>query len=260
MKEITKHRRATASPTVARCAVGLLAAASILFVYACKSTLLDERFHSNDLNRWTVIDDPETVEGPSVWRVEADGWLHQRSNIWGRRGDFIGRWYGTMLVAGDAGWRDYSFSVRAKANDIDGFGVVFPQLFGRNTALAETRATLEAIGRLGVDVVIPGHGRSFGDAGAALERALYRLEGYEEDITRLARHCAKVMLSFAMLEKRCMPLAELPAYVARVPILAELNSRYLRMAPAAMVEWLLNDLERAGALRRENDMLVATGS
>ena len=125
MKEITKHQRATASPTVARCAVGLLAAAAILFVCACKSTLLDERFHSNDLNRWTVIDDPETVEGPSVWRVEADGWLHQRSNIWGRRGDFIGRWYGTMLVAGDAGWRDYSFSVRAKANDNDGFGVVF---------------------------------------------------------------------------------------------------------------------------------------
>ena len=152
-----------------------------------------------------------------------------------------------VLISGDALWEN-------------GFGVVFPQLFGRDTALAETRATLEAIARLDVDVVIPGHGRPFGDAGAALERAFYRLEGYEEDITRLARHCAKVMLSFAMLEKRCMPLAELPAYVARVPILAELNSRYLRMAPAAMVEWLLNDLERAGALRRENDMLVATGS
>jgi len=111
-----------------------------------------------------------------------------------------------------------------------------------------------------VDVVIPGHGRPFGDAGAALERAFYRLEGYEEDITRLARHCAKVMLSFALLEKRTMALAELPAYVARVPILAELNSRYLLMTPAAMAEWLLNDLERAGALRRENDMLVAAGS
>jgi len=57
-----------------------------------------------------------------------------------------------------------------------GFGVVFPQLFGRDTALAETRATLEAVARLSVDVVIPGHGRPFGDAGAALERAFYRLE------------------------------------------------------------------------------------
>src|SRR5205809_4601840 len=152
-----------------------------------------------------------------------------------------------VLISGDALWEN-------------GFGVVFPQLFGRDTALAETRATLDAIGRLGVDGVIPGHGRPFGDAGAALERAFYRLEGYEEDITRLARHCAKVMLSFALLEKRSMPLAELPAYVARVPILAELNSRYLRMTPAAMVEWLLNELERAGAVRRNDGRLYATGN
>jgi glyoxylase-like metal-dependent hydrolase (beta-lactamase superfamily II) len=152
-----------------------------------------------------------------------------------------------VLISGDALWEN-------------GFGVVFPQLFGRDTALAETRATLEAIGRLRVDVVIPGHGRPFGDAGAALERAFYRLEGYEEDITRLARHCAKVMLSFVLLEKRSMPLAELPAYVARVPILAELNSRYLRMTPAAMAGWLLSELERAGAAHRNDGMLVATGN
>jgi len=152
-----------------------------------------------------------------------------------------------ILISGDALWEN-------------GFGVVFPQLFGRDTALAETRATLEAIGRLQVEVVIPGHGKPFGAVSGALERAFYRLEGYEEDITRLARHCAKVMLSFALLEKRSMPLAELPAYVARVPILAELNSRYLRMTPPAMAEWLVNELERAGALRRENHMLYATGS
>jgi len=151
-----------------------------------------------------------------------------------------------VLISGDALWEN-------------GFGVVFPQLFGRETALAETRATLEAVGRLDVDVVIPGHGPPFGDAGAALERAFHRLEGYEKDITRLARHCAKVMLSFSLLEKRSMPLAELPVYVARVPILAELNSRYLHMTPAAMAEWLVNELERAGAAHRKDGLLVARG-
>jgi len=125
VKKITNQRKATARLPAARSVFSMLAAAAILVSSACKSTLLDERFHSNDLSRWTVIDDPETVEGPSAWRVEADGWLHQRSNIWGRRGDFIGRWYGTMLVAGQAAWRDYRFSVRARANDNDGFGVVF---------------------------------------------------------------------------------------------------------------------------------------
>lgn len=151
-----------------------------------------------------------------------------------------------VLISGDALWEN-------------GFGVVFPQLFGRDTALAETRATLDAIAQLEVNIVIPGHGRPFGEVGAALERAFYRLEGYEEDIGRLARHCAKVMLSFVLLEKRSMPLAELPAYVARVPLLAELNSRYLRMTPAAMAEWLVNELERAGAAERREGLLLARG-
>ena len=92
---------------------------------ACSSTLLDERFHGKELTRWSAIDDPETIEGPSEWRVEQDGWLHQRSNIWGRRGDFLGRWYGTFLVAGDQSWRDYALSLRARPEDDDGFGVVF---------------------------------------------------------------------------------------------------------------------------------------
>lgn len=97
---------------------------------ACgNSILLDERFNDTRLINWAAIDDPETVERPSKWVVEPDGWLHQRSNIWGRRGEgreeFLGRWYGTFLVAGDAGWGDYTFSFKARAEDDDGFGAVF---------------------------------------------------------------------------------------------------------------------------------------
>jgi hypothetical protein len=105
--------------------VAWLVALLAIVMIACRSQMLDERFHTADLSRWTVVDDPETVEGPSEWRVETDGWLHQRSNIWGRRGDFLARWYGTMIVAGDERWRDYQYSVRALAKDNDGFGVVF---------------------------------------------------------------------------------------------------------------------------------------
>ena len=99
---------------------------AMLPLWGCANrVLLDERFHDARLIDWTVVDDPDTIEGPSDWRVEPDGWLHQRSNIWGRRGDFIGRWFGTYLVAGDAGWEDYTLSVKAKPIDDDGFGVVF---------------------------------------------------------------------------------------------------------------------------------------
>ena len=91
----------------------------------CRRVVLDERFYNTRLDNWTVIDDPDTLEGPSVWRVEGDHWLHQSSNIWGRRGDFIGRWYGTFAVTGDTTWMDYNLTVRAKPTDNDGFGVVF---------------------------------------------------------------------------------------------------------------------------------------
>ena len=151
-----------------------------------------------------------------------------------------------VLISGDALWEN-------------GFGAVFAQLFGRDTALAETRETLERVAALDCEIVIPGHGRPFGDVGAALERAFSRLKGYEEDVTRLARHVVKVLFTFALLEKRSMPISDLSAYVAGVPILAELNSRYLGMTPAAMAEWVVSDLERAGAAYRQDGLLLAKG-
>lgn len=96
-----------------------------IFCACSGGVLLDERFHDTRLINWTVVDDPDTIEGPSDWQVEADGWVHQQSNIWGRRGDFLGRWYGTYLIAGEAGWKDYTLSLTAKPGDDDGFGVVF---------------------------------------------------------------------------------------------------------------------------------------
>lgn len=107
------------------CAHGVICVAALVLCGCANSVLLDERFHDTRLVKWTVVDDPDTLEGPSDWRAGPDGWLHQNSNVWGRRGDFIGRWFGTYLVAGDAGWKDYTLSVKAKAIDDDGFGVVF---------------------------------------------------------------------------------------------------------------------------------------
>jgi glyoxylase-like metal-dependent hydrolase (beta-lactamase superfamily II) len=148
-----------------------------------------------------------------------------------------------VLISGDALWAD-------------GFGVIFPALFGRLEAFAETRATLEAIAHLDVRGVIPGHGAVFTDVSRALERAFRRLESYEQDLARLARHCAKVMLVFALLEKRQMLIADLPRYCERVPILRELNATYFQTTPERLAEWLVTELERAGASERRNDHIV----
>lgn len=107
------------------CVHSAVCASTFVLCGCANRVLLDERFHDARLINWSVVDDPDTIEGQSEWRVEADGWLHQRSNVWGRRGDFIGRWYGTYLVAGDDAWKDYELSVKANPIDDDGFGVVF---------------------------------------------------------------------------------------------------------------------------------------
>jgi glyoxylase-like metal-dependent hydrolase (beta-lactamase superfamily II) len=151
-----------------------------------------------------------------------------------------------VLISGDALWEN-------------GFGAVFAQLFGRDTALQETRGTLDRIAGLDCEVVIPGHGRPFGEVDAALERAFSRVKGYEEDIGRLARHVVKVLFTFALLEKRSMPLAEVPAYLERVAILAEINRNYLKKTSAALAEWLVGDLERVGALECREGTVRAKG-
>jgi len=148
-----------------------------------------------------------------------------------------------ILISGDALWED-------------GFGVLFPALLGRATTFAETRSTLEAIAALDAAVVIPGHGRIFSGVDSALERAFSRLRGFEEDIGRLARHCAKVMLTFSLLERRSMPLARLTGYVEEIPILRDLNRRFFNWAPERYASWLVEELERVRALERDGDRLV----
>jgi glyoxylase-like metal-dependent hydrolase (beta-lactamase superfamily II) len=148
-----------------------------------------------------------------------------------------------ILISGDALWED-------------GFGVVFPALFGDLSAFGAARATLESIANLGVRTVIPGHGRVFTDVGRALERSFYRLDGYEEDVTRHARHCVKVLLVFALLEKQRMAVADLPRYCEEVGLLRELNARHLHMTPQRLAGWLVADLERARAVAREGGDIV----
>lgn len=139
-----------------------------------------------------------------------------------------------VLISGDALWEN-------------GFGVIFPALFGDATAFAESRQTLDRIGALGARVVIPGHGRVFSGVGKALERAYFKLDSYEEDPERLGRHASKVMLSFALMEKRAMPIASLPDYVERVGILRDINARYFRWTPQVLAQWLASELVRSGA-------------
>ena len=147
-----------------------------------------------------------------------------------------------ILISGDALWRN-------------GYGFVMPPEIDP-TAMPATRATLEMLSALDVRVVIPGHGEPFADFEPALERAFKRLTAFESDSQRMARHALKVLLTFALLDRREIALADLPAYVDRVPIYRDFNAYFFRLAPADLAETLVAELERIGAVRRNGAFLT----
>ena len=149
-----------------------------------------------------------------------------------------------LLITGDALWEN-------------GFGVVLPGP-GREERLAAARSTLESMAGLDVGTVIPGHGAPFSNVAEALERSLRRLEAFERDELRMARHVLKVMFVFSLLDRQRLPLGRIPEYLATVPLYADFNARYFQLSEVALAELIVGELERAGAVKKSNGNLIAT--
>ncbi|WP_305825374.1 MBL fold metallo-hydrolase [Massilia brevitalea] len=154
-----------------------------------------------------------------------------------------------VLIAGDALWEN-------------GFGVIFPELAGE-PGFEETRATLELIGTLDARVVVPGHGRVFGDVPGALARAYSRLDYLAADPRRNAENAVKVLVKFLLLERQRILVAELPALLASIPVVANAMTLLGRAggehdAFHALATWAVNALVRADAARIDGPWLLDT--
>ena len=152
-----------------------------------------------------------------------------------------------LLISADALWEN-------------GFGVVFPELVGES-GFDEVGATLELIERLPVQVVVPGHGAPFTDVAAALARARSRLAAFRAEPARHARHAAKVLLKYHLMEVRRLALADLVAWATAAPLLREVWQRFgAGRGEARTIEaWTLafvHELERGGALAIEGAEVI----
>ncbi len=147
-----------------------------------------------------------------------------------------------LLISGDALWEN-------------GFGVIFPELLGEADGLASTRATLEMLARLPIDVVIPGHGSPFAAVDLAFERAFRRLDSFTAHIDKLAWHAIKVIVSFAMMEKRRLRATDFAAFILGLPFAVDVNQRYLDLPEDQLCERLERELLLVGALQLEDGWL-----
>jgi len=149
-----------------------------------------------------------------------------------------------ILISGDALWEN-------------GFGVIFPELLGEADGLASTRATLEMLANLSIDTVIPGHGKPFAKVDAAFERAFRRLDLFTAEIDKLAWHAIKVIVSFAMMERRRIAAADFPSFILSLPFAIDVNTRYLGLDESVLAARVERDLLLVNALHREAGDLVA---
>lgn len=148
-----------------------------------------------------------------------------------------------ILISGDALWED-------------GFGIIFGELMGRDDALPATRATLEMIGRLPLDLVIPGHGAPFADVEGAMNRAFQRLAAFEADTARMGRNAVRACFTFNLLDLQRLREDELPAYLKSVPFFDTINRRVLKLSDDDFASWLLGDLLRAHAVEVKDGWIL----
>lgn len=147
-----------------------------------------------------------------------------------------------VLVSADALWGN-------------GFGVVFPELDGID-AFDTVADVLDRIERLDARTVIPGHGPAFTDVGPALQRARQRLSKFVSNPPQHARHAAKVLLKYHLMEERQQALEDLLVWAESTPLMVSTLERAgLHAPPRTSCQTLLAELVAVGALRTEQQVV-----
>jgi len=137
-----------------------------------------------------------------------------------------------------------------------GFGVVFPELEGES-AFDDVGAVLDLIESLGARVAVPGHGEPFEDIATALRFARERLAAFRARPERHARHGAKVLVKYHLMEERQQPLTELLAWCASTPLFVAVWERLGRPdgSAAAFAGVIVRELCASGALAQHGGVV-----
>lgn len=173
--------------------------------------------------------------GASTWEIHAAPGHDPHSLVFFEQKNRI-------LISADALWES-------------GFGVIFPELDGED-AFTEVAATLDLIERLKPNIVIPGHGSVFFYTPEILGLATQRLDAFAKSPLKHARHAAKVLLKFKLLEVQRQSFDTFVRWAISTPYLEQIRERFFRESPAShWIEQLCNELAGSGAASRDGTFI-----
>jgi glyoxylase-like metal-dependent hydrolase (beta-lactamase superfamily II) len=181
-----------------------------------------------------LIPGEEVLLGPYHWHILAAPGHHNHSFMLYQEEHQI-------LISADALWEE-------------GFGVIFPELWGE-TGFEEVAQTLELIEKLPVSLVIPGHGKPFTDVQKSIEIAKSRLDYLSSDPERNARHGAKVLLKYKLLEWRSQEIVKVNQWIAATPALESIRQN-MNLHTEDFQSWLVEALLKSKAATIDNNFLV----
>lgn len=153
-----------------------------------------------------------------------------------------------ILISGDALWER-------------GLGFVWPQPLRHahgNLFIHAARAALDTIEKLDPAIVVPGHGAPFSNVANALGDARGKLAAFERDPAKNARHAAKSLFVFALLDKGRMKVADVPAYLESVPVYRRMREEFSLGANDEFAAQVLKELLAARAIKVEDGFVVPT--
>lgn len=149
----------------------------------------------------------------------------------------------SILISADALWES-------------GFGVVFPELEGVE-AFGDVGRTLDLIERLDPRIVIPGHGPTFEYSPKILAVARKKLDAFVNDPVKHARHGAKVLLKFKLLEMQRQAFSEFVEWAENTPSIKQYRDGFF--SDSAFLPWIeqmCSELVKAGAATRDGEYIV----
>ena len=149
---------------------------------------------------------------------------------------------------------DYQLLISADALWEDGFGAIFPELDGED-GFEEVAKTLDLIEQLKIKLVIPGHGKLFTDIKTSIARARSRLDYLATDKARNARHAAKVLLKFRLLEWQSIELSLVHEWIKETPLMKAI-AKELNQSIDQLTDWLPLALIKAGGAKINQNTLI----